>query len=124
MNESIPNEQTASTAETDNSQKTGSEYTFDQFIKDVGDVAVKVVSAASKAAEEISGMVVVPVDKQTREDLDVLVDSGISKNRAQAILSLVRDGIKANQSVYSRVEHTREQIKELRNQLKSMVGQQ
>ena len=68
-------------------------------------------------------MVVVPVDKETRDDLDMLVESGVTKNRAQSILYLVRDGIKANPSVYSHVEQTREQIKALRNQLKSMVGQ-
>jgi hypothetical protein len=123
MNENIPDEKSVPPSGADQSARTSSEYTFNQFLKDIGDIAVKVAVAASKAAEDVSGLVVVPVDSETREDLDMLVDTGLAKNRAKAVLYLVRDGIKSNQSIYAHVEQTREQIKALRSQLKSTAGQ-
>ena len=41
MNESIPNEQSVPPSGTNPDPKSSSEYTFDQFVKEISEVAVK-----------------------------------------------------------------------------------
>lgn len=97
---------------------------FDQFLEEFGDLVMSVGRAAGKAAEDLTGLMVLPVGAEMRGKMDGLVEAGLAKTRAEAALSLLRDGIASNPSVYQKVEQTRAQIDALRSQLRSLIGQQ
>jgi len=92
------------------------------MLDDFVEVAVQAGRAAGKAAEDLTGLMVLRVGKQQREELDVLVDAGLAKNRAEAALRLLADGVKANEPLYRHVERTREQIQALKGQLKGLFS--
>jgi len=90
------------------------------MLDDFVDIAVQVGRAAGKAAEDLTGLMVMRVGKTQRDELDVLVNAGLAKTRAEAALKLLADGVKANEPLYRRVEHTRAQIQALKGQLKGL----
>lgn len=92
------------------------------MLDDFVDVAVQVGRAAGKAAEDLTGLMVMRVGRQQRDDLDVLVDAGLAKTRAEAALKLLADGVKANEPLYRNVERTRAQIQALKGQLKGLFS--
>src|SRR5574340_669066 len=93
---------------------------FNVMLKDFVDFALVMGRAAGKAAEDLTGLMVVKVGE--REDLDIMVNAGLAKTRAEAALHLMADGVKVNGPLYERAERTREQIQALRGQLKGMMG--
>lgn len=95
---------------------------FDVMLKDFVDFALVMGRAAGKAAEDLTGLMVVKVGAGEREDLDIMVNAGLAKTRAEAALRLMADGVKVNQPLYERAERTREQIQALRGQLKGIMG--
>ncbi len=113
--------QAASAAEAPRSEKT-SPAAWEQFLDEVGAMAVSFGRAAGRAAEDLTGLMVLPVDKETRAKLDQFIESGAVETRAQAVLSLLKDGIRSNQSIYDRVEKTQAQIQALKSQLRSLVN--
>lgn len=94
----------------------------DIMLKDFVNFALEVGRAAGKAAEDLTGLMVVKVGAGEREDLDIMVDAGLAKTRAEAALRLMADGVKANRPLYEHAERTRAQIQALRGQLKGMMG--
>ena len=86
---------------------------------------VKFVDALGKAivvvAEDISNLMVIKVDGKTREQLDMLVDVGAAKNRRDAATTLLAEGIRATGETFDKIQQTRAQIKELREQVRAMV---
>lgn len=94
----------------------------DVMLHDFADFARVVGRAAGKAAEDLTGLMVVRVGAGERADLDVMVDAGLAKTRAEAALRLMADGVKANAPLYQRVERTRARIETLRGELKEMMG--
>lgn len=94
----------------------------DIMVKDFIDFAVFVGRAAGRGAEDLTGLMVIKTGAGERADLDLMVDAGLAKTRAEAALRLMADGVKANRPLYERAERTREQIQALRGQLKGMMG--
>ncbi len=86
---------------------------------------VKFVDALGKAivvaAQDISNLVVIKVDGKTREQLDMLVDAGAAKSRRDAATRLLAEGIRAKSETFDRIQQTRAQINELREQVRAMV---
>ncbi len=86
---------------------------------------VKFVDALGKAllvaAQDISNLMVIKVDAETREHLDLLVDSGAAKSRRDAAATLLVEGIQAKGSTFERIQQTQAQIKELRQQVRSLI---
>ncbi len=72
------------------------------MVKDFVDFALVVGRAAGKAAEDLSGLMVVRVGAGDRADLDVMVNAGLAKTRSEAALRLMADGVKANAAIYKR----------------------
>ncbi len=105
-------------------QPAQNELTFAQFLREAGQLALSGVRAAGKAAEDLTGLMILQVNPETRARMDDLVEAGLAKNRGEAALNLLRDGIRANQSVYAQVEKTRARIDALRSQLRGLIGQQ
>lgn len=95
---------------------------MNKLVKDIGDMFKEYAPKVGKAAEDLTGLMVVRVHPEVRSDLDAMVEAGLAKTRAEAALRLIADGIKGNESVYRTVEHAREQIKALHGELKGMIG--
>lgn len=91
-----------------------------QFFQDLEDLGRTLGNAMGKLAEDVSGLVVIKVGKDDREDLDVLVDAGLASSRAEAAIKMIRDGIRNNESLFHKAKLTRQQIDSLRNQLRSL----
>ncbi len=120
MSEQNSNSQTNLTVQTTSAQSGSS---FDQFLSEAGEFIYEFARFAGKAAENITGLMVLPVDKNLRGKMDELVEAGVVKSRGEAALSLLGDGIASNQSVYEEVEKARARITALRSQLRDMIGQ-
>lgn len=109
---------------TEQVEKTRSGLSLDQFLREAGQAALTVARAAGKAAEDLTGLMLIQVNPEARARMDDLVEAGLANTRGEAALSLLRDGIRANQSVYEQVEKTRARIQALRSQLRGLIGQQ
>lgn len=121
MDEQIPTPNQSGGGHTQPPQSSSS---FEQFLREAGELALTVARAAGKAAEDLTGLMVLQVDADVRARMDDLVEAGLAENRGKAALSLLREGIRSNQSVYEEVEKTRARIQALRSQLRDMIGQQ
>src|SRR5574340_1245585 len=64
---------------------------FNVMLKDFVDFALVMGRAAGKAAEDLTGLMVVKVGAGEREDLDIMVNAGLAKTRAEAALKLMAD---------------------------------
>ncbi len=91
----------------------------------VVDETVKLVEALGKAfvitMQDVSNLMVIKVDADTREHLDLLVDTGVANSRAKAAVSLIEEGIKGKSETLAKVRRTQAQISELRQQMRSLV---
>jgi hypothetical protein len=94
----------------------------------VVDETVKLVDSLGKALvttlQDISNLVIIKVDAGTREHLDLLVDSGVAKNRGKAAAQLIEEGINVTEVTFDRIRTTQAQIGELRQQIRSLVKSQ
>jgi len=90
------------------------------------DVTAKAMDALGKAliktAQDVSNLMVVPVDKVTRAQLDLLVEAGVAESRGKVAASLLKESVQSRQEIFEKVEKTREQIAALKQQLHSLVG--
>jgi hypothetical protein len=90
--------------------------------------AVKFVESLGKAiattVQDASEVMVVNVDKDTREQLDLLVDAGVVDSRREAASSLIKEGLKSREGVFGKIHATKAQIAELRQQIRAAVSRQ
>jgi len=94
-------------------------------VSSVVDETVKLVDALGKAlvtaVEDVSNLMVVKVDAETRENLDLLVDAGVARNRSKAAAHMIKEGVNATDDAFDRIRRTKSQISELRQQLRGLV---
>lgn len=95
---------------------------WDELWKEFGVTAAGWGQAVGKAAEDLTGLMIIRTDLDLRQKLDLLVESGAVKTRAEALKLMVQSGLKKNEKVMEQVEATREKINQLRQQLKSLVN--
>ena len=90
--------------------------------------AVKLFESLGKAivttAQDVSNWIVVPVDKATRERLDMLIETGAAENRRDVVVSLLKEGLQSREDVFAKIEKTRAQIAALKQQLRTVAGGQ
>jgi predicted rRNA methylase YqxC with S4 and FtsJ domains len=67
-------------------------------------------------------LMVVPVDKVTRAQLDLLVEAGVAETRSKAAASLLKETVQSRQEIFNKIEKTRSQIETLKQQLHTLVG--
>ena len=92
---------------------------FDEFAHNVFQVLKDVTVATIRAAEDLTGTVVLRVDDQTRASLDQMVDAKVVPSRADALRLLVQSGLKAEQRIFDGIRTTEERIRELKKQVAS-----
>jgi hypothetical protein len=71
--------------------------------------------------QDVSNLMVIHVDKETRESMDLLVDAGVAKNRHKAATALLKEGMEAKEATLDHIRETRARISELRQQMRSLV---
>lgn len=67
-------------------------------------------------------VVMVRVSDAVRNQLDMLIESGICKSRSSAATFMVCEGIKANEKLFRSVEGTTRRIAELKRELQARIG--
>lgn len=91
----------------------------------VVDETVKLFTALGKAvvttAQDVSNLMVIKVDEDTRERLDVMVDAGVAENRREAVSTLIESGIEAKHDLFDKIAKTSAQIDELRKQVRTLI---
>lgn len=106
------------------SSRAPGDSSLNQFLHEAGRFALTLARAAGKAAEDLTGLMVIQVNGELRARMDDWVEAGLAENRARAALALLQEGVRANRSVYEQVEKTRARIQALRGQLRDLIGQQ
>ncbi len=86
-----------------------------RFIEAVGKGLITV-------AENLSSLMVIQVDGETRERLDMLVEAGVAKSRRAGAQALLAAGIENQNAVFAKIESTRVQISALKAQLRTLAG--
>lgn len=69
-------------------------------------------------AQDLSQLMVIRVDEESREHLDMLVEAEVVKTRREGAAYLMEAGIKAKSEAFARIAATRERIAALRAQLR------
>lgn len=101
------------------------DQTVSDAISTVVDETVKLVDSFGRALrtalQDVSNVMVIKVDADTREHLDLLVDAGVAENRNKAVSQLVTEGINATEATFDKIRHTQTQINQLREEIRSLV---
>ncbi len=98
--------------------------TFTKIIDESAKLMESLGKALIKTAQDVSNLVVVPVDKVTRAQLDLLVEAGVGETRSKVAAGLLKEAVQSRQEILEKVEKTRAQIEALKQQLRSLVGSQ
>ena len=77
--------------------------------------------ALVKSAQDLSQLMVIRVDEDTRDRLDMLVEAEVVKTRREGVSYLLEAGIKAKSEAFTRITAARERITALRTQLREGV---
>lgn len=93
--------------------------------EDVMDETVSLLDSLGKAvvstAQDVSQLMIIRTDAEVREQLDLLVDAGVFKNRRAGAQAMIQEGIAVKQPLFERIERTQVQIAALKGQLRSLV---
>lgn len=90
---------------------------FDEFVHNVFQVMRDVTLATVRAAEDITGTLVISVDDETRASLDQMVNAEVVKSRAEGLRLLLKSGLKAEQRIFDHIRATEERIRDLKKQV-------
>lgn len=89
------------------------------------DGTVKLLESLGQAlvttAQDLSQLMVIRVDEDTRDHLDMLVEAEVVPTRREGASYLLGEGIKAKSDAFARIAAARERISALRAQLREGV---
>ncbi len=95
---------------------------FEQFAHESLDFMLQVGRELGRAAEDVTGLMLIRADKPLRARLDMLVGSGAAKTRYQALELLIKAGEVQKSRVFEQIEKTRSEIAALKKGLKDLVA--
>jgi hypothetical protein len=75
-----------------------------------------------KAFENLTGLMVIRTDSDLRQKLDLLVESGAVKSRAEALKVLYEAGMDKKRKIFEKAETTKAQVEALKAQLRGLAG--
>ncbi len=107
-----------------NTSTTGSQepWDFERLAHKSVDVAVQLARELGRAAEDLTGLMLIRADKSLRTKLDMLVESGAVKSRREALEMLIKSGEVQKSRIFEQIEKTRSEIEALKKGLKGFVG--
>lgn len=94
--------------------------TWDQIKDDSSRLLKSLGKIVDQLADDFSKIMVVSIEEEERKKMDQLVSAGLAENRGEALRYLVKEGIKACQETFSRIQHTNTEI----DHLKKQIGEQ
>ncbi len=97
-------------------------WDFERIARETGRVIVELAKVTGKAAEELTGLMVIRADHETRSKLDMIVESGALKSRHEALDVLVKAGMQQKQRIFDQIEKTRAEIAVLKSGLKNFTS--
>jgi len=97
---------------------------FDVVIDEAAKLFESLGKAIVATAQDVTNLIVVPVDKQTREKIDMLIETGAATNRREVVVSMLKEGLQDREDVFAKIERTRDQIAALKQQLRAVAGGQ
>lgn len=103
--------------ETHNNPNETKQTTFDVVMRKTGEFIREVVEVTGKAAEDLTGLMLVHTDKPLRDQLDKVVEAGAARTRAEAFRFMADAGLQVKQGILSKVEKTRAEIDALKQGL-------
>jgi hypothetical protein len=77
--------------------------------------------AVATTAQDMTKLMIIHVDDETREHLDLLVDAEFAKNRHEAAVAMLKEGIEAKAPFFNRIRRTKSQIVELQKKMRGLV---
>ena len=97
----------------------------DSAAKVAGDIGSDVVRSAEKLVEEartINRQTVISVrlDDESARRLGQLIEAGICRTRSEAVAYLTREGIKARQELFGKIDEKIGEIQRIRESLKEL----
>jgi hypothetical protein len=112
-------EMTEQNKKTRSSQQAGD---MEGFLKELGRDAIELGLALGKAAEDLTGLMIIQANGDLRSRLDMLVDSGAVKTRAEALKMLYESGMAHKDKIFSKIADTCAQIEMLKKQMRESSG--
>jgi hypothetical protein len=106
-------------SKTSDSQKP---WDFERFVHESVTVAAQVVRELGRAAEDLTGLMLIRADKSLRTKLDMIVESGAAGTRREALEMLIKSGEAQKSRIFEQIEKTRAEIEALKKGLKGLVG--
>ena len=97
-------------------------WDLERIANETGKVIVELVKVTGKAAEDLTGLMVIHADRETRGKLDMIVESGAVRSRHEAFDVLVKAGMQQKQRIFDQIDKTRAEIAALKNGLKKFTG--
>lgn len=94
---------------------------WDSVMKETTKVFESLGKAIGATVQNASNLMLIEINQDTREQLDVLVQSGVAENRQEAIKLLIAEGLKSRDVIFERIRQTNEQIAALRQQIRTLV---
>ncbi len=107
-------------------QGTGQHSTVDDVVSAIREFVSKAPETINKAVERAMNVkdntVILRLGEQESDALDTLVSAGIYKSRTEAANFLIAEGIKAQASLFERIQSKLDEIERLRNELRQTVA--
>ena len=97
-------------------------WNFERIAHESVDVALQLGRELGRAAEDLTGLMLIRADKPLRIKLDMLVESGAVKTRREALEMLIKSGEVQKSRIFEQIEKTRSEIEALKKGLKGLVG--
>ncbi|MBN1875024.1 MAG: hypothetical protein JXA33_12400 [Anaerolineae bacterium] len=88
---------------------------LDRLFESLGKAVVATV-------QDLSNLMIIRTDAETRNRMDQMVDAGLVENRRDAATMLIKEGLHAKGGVFEKIDRTSAQIAELRQQVRGIVG--
>lgn len=93
---------------------------WEGFFSELGRNALELGLALGKAAEDITGLMIIQADGELRSKLDMLVESGAVRTRAEALKILYEAGLEKKEKIFARITETRAQIDSLKRRMREV----
>ena len=98
---------------------------FEEFGDSVGKFATKtfesIKHSIDKSLDSRNTVMTIRVNEEANRRLNMLVDAGIFKSRSESAAFLIEEGIKQQESLFSRIKEKLETIDKLKNELKDII---
>ncbi|MGE0131254.1 MAG: hypothetical protein AB7U82_24500 [Blastocatellales bacterium] len=100
--------------------------TLDDITSTLRDLFSRVPDTVSKAVERAINVrdttVLIRLSDESSDKLDTLVSAGVFKSRAEAAAFLIEEGIKAQASLFQRIQDKLTEIEKLRAELRTSIS--